>query len=55
MIDFYKQQPPKEGCKTGNTTYTVTSHFKDKGCTAVDKVKRLIDMDTKTGNINRKA
>lgn len=55
MVSLYKQQPPKEGCKIGNTTYTVTSHFKDKGCTAVDKVKRLIDMDTKAGNMNRKA
>lgn len=55
MIDLYKQPPPKEEQKIGNTTYTVTSHFKDKGCTAVDKVKRLIDIDTKTGSMSRKA
>lgn len=54
MVSLYKQPPPKEECKIGNTTYTVTSHFKDNGCTAVDKVKRLIDMDTKAGNTNRK-
>jgi hypothetical protein len=54
MVNLYKQQPKKEERKIGNTTYTVTSHFRDKGCTAVDKVRRLIDMDTKAGTVNRK-
>lgn len=54
MINLYKQPPMKEEQKIGGTTYTITSHFKDKGCTAVDKIKRLIDLDTKAGNIHRK-
>lgn len=54
MISHFKQPPPKEEWKIGNTTYTVTSHFRDKGCTAVDRVKRLIDMNTKAGNMTPK-
>ncbi|MPN45598.1 hypothetical protein SDC9_193165 [bioreactor metagenome] len=54
MISAYKQPPPKEDRKIGSTTYTITSYFKDKGCTAVDKIKRLIDIETKNNNIHRK-
>lgn len=41
--------------KIGNTTYVVTSHFLDEGSTAVDKIKRLIDMDTKATKHGKKA
>lgn len=40
--------------KIGSTTYVVTSHFKEQGSTAVDKIKRLIDIDTKTKKMRRK-
>ena len=40
--------------KIGNTTYVVTSHFLDEGSTAVDKIKRLIDIDTKTTKYGKK-
>lgn len=43
-----KKVPPTEiERKIGSTTYIVTSHFQEQGSTAVDKVKRLIDMETK--------
>lgn len=40
--------------KIGNTTYVVASHFLDEGSTAVDKIKRLIDIDTKTTKYGKK-
>ena len=40
--------------KIGNTTYIVTSHFPSEGSTAVDKIKRLIDMDTKATKYGKK-
>ncbi|MGF0008811.1 hypothetical protein [Intestinimonas butyriciproducens] len=39
--------------KIGSTTYIVTSHFAEKGSTAVDKIRRMIDLDTK-GNKSSK-
>ncbi|NMA25946.1 MAG: hypothetical protein GX936_09830 [Clostridiales bacterium] len=54
MVSLYKQPPPGEERKIGSTTYIVTSHFNDRGCTAVDKIKRLIDIETKNNNIHRK-
>lgn len=40
--------------RIGNTTYIVTSHFLDEGSTVVDKVKRLIDIDTKSAKYGKK-
>lgn len=37
--------------KIGRTTYIVTSHFQDKGSTAVDKIRCLLDTNTKTGRM----
>ena len=42
-----QQQPKKKERKIGRTTYIVTSHFQDKGGTAVDKIRSLIDTNTK--------
>lgn len=47
MAGSQEKPPIKKEIKIGSTTYTVTSHFKDQGGTAVDKIKRLIDLDTK--------
>lgn len=41
--------------KIGSTTYIVTSHFPAEGSTAVDKIKRLIDVDTKAAKYGRKS
>ena len=42
-----QQQPKRRERKIGGTTYIVTSHFQDKGSTAVDKIRCLIDTNTK--------
>ncbi len=48
MADAGVQQPPKKRKrKIGSTTYIVTSHFQDQGSTAVEKIRCLIDMNTK--------
>ena len=48
MADASTQQQPKEReRKIGSTTYIVTSHFQDNGGTAVDKIRCLIDTNTK--------
>lgn len=50
-----KQVPPTETeRKIGSTTYIVTSHFQEQGGSAVDKIKRLIDMETKVGKLPEK-
>lgn len=48
MADATVQQPEKIERRIGNTTYIVTSHFQDKGSTAVDKIRSLLDTNTKT-------
>ena len=48
------EKPMQMERKIGNTTYIVTSHFPSEGSTAVDKIKRLIDMDTKTSKYGKK-
>ena len=48
------EQPMQMEKKIGNTTYIVTSHFPSEGSTAVDKIKRLIDMDTKATKYGKK-
>lgn len=40
-------RPPIIERKIGHTTYTVTSHFAETGATATDKIKRLLDIETK--------
>lgn len=48
-------KPPMETeRKIGSTTYVVTSHFREQGSTAMDKVKRLIDLNTKETELRRK-
>ena len=55
MADAKTQQPPKEiKKKIGSTTYIVTSHFQDKGSTAVDKIRCLLDANTKASNMRQK-
>lgn len=42
-------KPPKieTEIKIGNTTYIVTGHFAEQGVTASEKIKRLLDKETK--------
>lgn len=48
MADASTQQQPKKRERIiGTTAYIVTSHFQDKGGTAVDKIRCLIDTNTK--------
>lgn len=55
MADAKVQQPPtKIERKIGSTTYIVTSHFQEKGSTAVDKIRCLLDTNTKADNNCRK-
>ena len=50
-----KQVPPTETERMiGSTIYIVTSHFQEQGSSAVDKIKRLIDMETKAVKVPRK-
>lgn len=53
-MDKKAEQPMQMEKKIGNTTYIVTSHFPSEGSTAVDKIKRLIDMDTKATKYGKK-
>ncbi len=48
------EKPMQMKRKIGNTTYIVTSHFPSEGSTAVDKIKRLIDIDTKASKYGKK-
>ena len=51
MADAKVQQPPvKIERRIGSTTYIVTSHFQEKGSTAVDKIRCLLDTNTKINN-----
>ena len=54
MADAAVQQPKKIERRIGNTTYIVTSHFQNKGSTAVDKIRCLLDTNTKVNNIRQK-
>ena len=49
-----KMPPPKIERKIGRTTYIVTSHFQEKGSTAVDKIRCLLDTNTKQNTICQK-
>ena len=56
MADAKVQQPPRKTEKRiGRTVYIVTSHFQDKGSTAVDKIRCLIDVSTKEKKLCRKS
>lgn len=55
MTKAQKKQPSEKAERTiGKTTYIVTSHFQEKGSTAVDKIRCLIDMDIKANNFRQK-
>ena len=55
MADAKAQQPPRKTEKRiGRTVYIVTSHFQDQGSTAVDKIRCLIDVNTKEKKSCRK-
>lgn len=55
MADNKTKQPPRKVEQTiGRTTYIVTSHFQEKGSTAIDKIRCLIDMNTKENNSRQK-
>ena len=53
MAGSQAQPPMKIERKIGSTTYIVTSHFSEQGSTAVDKIKRLIDLETKSNIFRR--
>ena len=38
---------PETEIKIGNTTYIVTSHFAHSGVTVSEKIKRLLDRESK--------
>lgn len=48
-----QKRPPITEKKIGQTTYLVTSHFPEYGSTAADKIKRLIDTETKTKYVHK--
>ena len=55
MAGAKMQQPPVKTEKTiGSTTYIVTSHFQENGSTAVDKIRCLLDANTKASNMRQK-
>ena len=49
-----QQQPERTEKRIGSTTYIVTSHFQDKGSTAVDKIRCLLDTNTKANKTRQK-
>ncbi len=56
MADAKVQQPPvKIERRIGSTTYIVTSHFQENGSTAVDKIRCLLDTNTKANNSRQKS
>ena len=56
MADARAQQPPRKTEKRiGRTVYIVTSPFQDQGSTAVDKIRCLIDVNTKEKRTCRKS
>lgn len=49
MVGQTPEKPPKieTEIKIGNTTYIVTGHFAKQGVTVSEKIKRLLDKETK--------
>ena len=50
-----QQQPVKIERRIGSTTYIVTPHFKENGSTAVDKIRCLLDTNTKANSSRQKS
>ena len=48
------EKPMQMERKIVNTTYIVTYHIPSDGSTSDDKIKRLIDMDTKASKYGKK-
>ena len=55
MAGAKTQQPIKTKRRIGSTTYIVTSHFQKEGSTANDKIRCLIDMNTKLKGSTKRA
>lgn len=49
MADSVSSTPPriKTETKIGNTTYIVTAHYAPQGVTLSQKIKRLLDRETR--------
>ena len=49
LTGMVHERPPeiKTEIKVGNTYFVVSSHFAQTGVTASDKVKRILDQETK--------
>ncbi len=49
MADSVSMTPPrlKTEAKIGNTTYIVTAHYASQGVTVSQKIKRLLDRETR--------
>ncbi len=49
MADSVSMTPPrlKTETKIGNTTYIVTAHYASQGVTVSQKIKRLLDRETR--------
>ena len=49
MADSVPMTPPriKTETKVGNTTYIVTAHYAPQGITLSQKIKRLLDKETR--------
>ncbi len=53
MADTIQAEQPRieTEIKIGNTTYIVGGYFASKGVTVSEKIKKLLDKDTKTINV----
>lgn len=53
MADTIQAEQPRveTEIKIGNTTYIVEGYFASKGVTVSEKIKKLLDKETKTINI----
>ena len=53
MADMIRVEQPKirTEIKIGNTTYIVGGYFASKGVTVSEKIKKLLDKETKNPNV----
>ena len=53
MADTIRMEQPKieTEIKIGNTTYIVEGYFAAKGVTVSEKIRKLLDKETKTINV----
>lgn len=53
MADTIRVEQPKieTEIKIGNTTYIVEGYFASKGVTVSERIKKLLDKETKTINV----